>query len=151
MWRFALVGSLLVVLGGAMVGIGGASADTSVRVFYLAMHPRQCLIVPRSGVGKTVLVVPCSNPAHNEEVFAIRHGGWGHRTPPSVKAGYALVRSLCFAAFRQLTGHQLVAGQGWYASWPDPGAETARYGDKVICQYRAFPQRRPLGSGWHVH
>ena len=150
MRRFVLA-SLLVVSCAALIGLGAASARSSGRVFYLALHPRQCLIVPRSESGKTKLVVPCSNPAHNQEVYAIRHGGWGHHRPPTAKAGYALARSLCLTAFRQLTGRQLAAGEGWWASWPDPGAETARYGDKIICQYRAWPQLRPLGSGWHVH
>ena len=47
MRRFVL-GCLLVVFCGALVGIGAASARSSGRVFYLALHPRQCLIVPRS-------------------------------------------------------------------------------------------------------
>ena len=41
-------------------------------------------------------------------------------------------------------------GTGWNAYWPDAGAETARYGDKIICNFRAWPSLAALGSGWHV-
>ena len=36
------------------------------------------------------------------------------------------------------------------AFWPDRGSETARYGDKIICGYRAWPRLVALGAGWRV-
>jgi hypothetical protein len=75
----------------------------------------------------TVLVVPCSNPTHNFEVYAIGHGGWGHRTPPAGPRSFAIARSVCLSTFQRLTGHPLHLPYGWSASWPGPGAETARY------------------------
>jgi hypothetical protein len=134
-----------------IVGLGAAYARTTGRVFYLAVHPRQCLIVPTTGSSKTVLTVPCSNSAHNLEVFAAGQGGWGHRTPPAYAKAHAIARSVCLSAFRRLTGHAMGSREGWLASWPDPGAETAHYGDKIICGLRTWPGIAPLGSGWHVH
>ena len=102
-----------------------ASSRAGTRVFYLNTHPHQCLINGKVSP-KWVEVVPCSDPAHSMEVYAVAHGGWGHRTPPT-------------------------ATQGWNAFWPDPGSETARYGDKIICSLRHWPGFRALGAGWHVH
>ena len=84
------------------------------------------------------------------EVFAVAHGGWGHGTPPSAARGYGHARSICLTAFRRITGHAMSGTEGWQAFWPDPGAETARYGDKIICNLRAWPRWQPLGAGWHV-
>lgn len=126
-----------------------ASAAVGHRAFYLSVHTHQCLVREASNP-KTVLVVPCSDPAHEMEVYAIGHGGWGG-TPPSAARGYALARSICLSAFRRLTGRAMAGSEGWQAFWPDPGAETARYGDKIICNLRAWPQWKPLGPGWHVH
>ena len=52
--------------------------------------------------------------------------------------------------FQRLTGHPMTASEGWSAFWPDPGAETAKYGDKIICRFRTWPHMNALGSGWHV-
>jgi hypothetical protein len=141
---------LLVTTLALVVGVAGASS--TARVFYLALHARQCLIIPASDTGnsKTVLAVPCSNPAHNEEIYAVRHGGWGHTPPTSAKED-AIAKSLCLSSFQRLTGHAMSSPYGWLASWPDPGAETARYGDKVVCGLRDWPRIAPLGKGWHVH
>jgi len=149
MRRLVEAGIMLAVLGCAIAVLAaGASARARGRVFYLTLHPRQCAIFSSVG-SKTIPVVPCADPAHNAEVYAIGHGGWGH-TPPNQSGGYAIARSFCLGAFQRLTGHQLPANRGWWAFWPDAGAETARYGDKIICSYRAWPHLLPLGSGWHV-
>ncbi len=126
-----------------------ASSHLGRRVFYLTVHPRQCLLSVKTSP-KFVQVVPCSDAAHNVEVYAIEHGGWGHGTPPTPSKGYAIAHTLCLAAFQRLTGHVLPSNLGWNAFWPDPGAETARYGDKVICSLRRWPGLGPLGQGWHV-
>jgi hypothetical protein len=140
---------LVVAASVVSVAVGIASAGSATRLFYLAEHPRQCLIVPTAG--KTVVVVPCSDAAHNLEVYAVGHGGWGHAGPPAQAQALAIARSICFSAFQRLTGHAIRTPYGWLASWPDPGAESARYGDKVICGLRTWPHIGPMGSGWHVH
>lgn len=151
--RFSLVvRSLVLAVLVLSVAVGAAMAAASGRVFYLAVHPRQCLIVPTSDTGnsKLVLVVSCANPAHNEEIYAVGHGGWGH-TPPTAARADAIAKSFCLSSFQRLTGHVMSSREGWLASWPDPGAETARYGDKIICGLRDWPHIAPLGRGWHVH
>ena len=85
MRRNALV--WVAVLGvAALVSTAGiASGSTGKRVFYLKIHPRECRLGTLSRKTKKVLVVPCSNPAHNLEVYAVGHGGWGHSAPPPQK------------------------------------------------------------------
>src|SRR5579871_5169031 len=114
---------LVVVVCAAATAASVGSAATGHRAFYLAVHTDQCLVrIP--GAPKTVSVVPCSDPAHELEVFAIGHGGWGHGSPPSAARGYALARSICLSAFQRITGHAVPRTEAWQASWPDPGAET---------------------------
>ena len=139
--------SLALVLASATAALAASGSGT--RVFYLATHPRQCLVSVKSSP-KFVQVVPCADPAHDMEVYAIAHGGWGHAAPPPSTRAVAIARSLCLSAFQRVTGHPLARTQGWNAFWPDPGAETARYGDKVICSLRTWPGLGPLGPGWHV-
>jgi hypothetical protein len=131
-----------------LVGVSAAAAGSARREFYLSAHPRQCLVGTASPGAKTVLVLPCSNPAHNLEVYAIGHGGWAPANPPS--GTYAIARGVCVGAFIRLTRHALPRTAGWQGFWADPGAETKRYGDRIVCSYRAWPKLRPLGRGWHV-
>lgn len=145
------VAGILISVSCCALAIQASAAVSKGRTFYLAVHPRQCLIIPRGGGGKSVLVVPCSDPTHNEEVYAIEHGGWGHNAPPVYSAAFGIARSACLAAFKRLTHRRLASNQGWSASWPDPGPESARYGDRIICKFRAWPQLTALGRGWHVH
>jgi hypothetical protein len=141
-----------VVLGLFLLGVcapcASAAAGVGRPTFYLAEVPGQCVIAPHTG--KTVSVVPCSDPRHNLEVYAVGHGGWDHRSPPAPSVQYSIARSICLAAFQRITGHPMSAAQGWYANWPDPGAEEARYGDKVICSFGHHPGLAPLGSGRHI-
>ena len=137
---------LCLVLLGAFAAPAGAA--TGRPTFYLAVVPGQCVI---SGHGKTVSVVPCSDPRHSLEVYAVGHGGWGHGPMPSAYATqHAIARSVCLAAFQRREGRPLAATEGWYASWPDPGAEQQRYGDKIVCSYGHYPGQRALGSGRHI-
>jgi hypothetical protein len=140
--------TILVASSAIVLAASTAAAREDGRVFYLTVHPRQCLIGTVTKTTKTVTVVSCANAGHKMEVYAVGHGGWGHRPPPS--SAFSLARSVCLAAFQRLTGHALGRGFGWWAFWPDPGSETARYGDKIICSLRTWPQFAPLGSGWHV-
>ena len=139
---------LLAVFSGGL-----ASAAVGNKIFYLTAHPRQCLIgSAKSGTAgaKSIEVVPCSDPRHTFEVYAVGHGGWGHSNPPAGKTLHAILRTVCLTAYQGLTGHALGSTDGWYALWPDPGDETARYGDKIICSFRTWPALLPLGAGWHV-
>jgi hypothetical protein len=124
-----------------------AAAAATGPTFYLALTPRECAIGPI--VQKKLTVVPCSDARHNLEVYAIGHGGWGH-APTSHSPALAAARQICLAAFTRITGRPLATTQGWFATWPDPGAEQAKFADKVTCMFRDYPGLRPLGSGWHV-
>lgn len=142
------------LMWGAVIGAaspwyaGIATSATSSQVFYLSLHPPQCLISTTIHGAKKVPVVPCSNAAHNLEVYAVAHGGWGHNNPPA--DAYSLVRAVCLSAYQRLTGHPLAKTGGWVGYWPDPGTETTRYGDRVVCSYRTWPTLKPLGRGRHI-
>ena len=138
----AVVGAVALLAAGAASGAGRG------RAFYLSVRLHQCLIGTTTPGAKTVTVVPCSNAAHNLEVYAVGHGGWGHANPPSNAS--ARVRVICLTAYQRLTGDALPKTAGWQGFWPDPGAETKQYGDKVVCSYRTWPRLGPLGSGRHV-
>jgi hypothetical protein len=66
--------ALIAVLALGLLAVGGASSTTSGQVFYLAARVHQCLITTHPPA-KTEVVVPCSNAAHNFEVYAVGHGG----------------------------------------------------------------------------
>jgi hypothetical protein len=139
----------VVVICAALVGTSVASAKQGDRVFYLAVHPRQCLIASPDPAVKTFEVVRCSNAAHNLEVFAVKRGGWGSK-PPTPRAAGLIARSRCLTSYRLLTGHGAPRTAGWAFFLPDAGAETTRYGDRIVCGFRTWPTLAPLGTGWHV-
>lgn len=147
--RSVVLCGVLVLLIGSAVASAGTSAASS-RVFYLAVKRGECGI--KTSSAKAVQVVPCSNPRHTFEVYAIRHGGWGHGTEPPASSIAATAQRICLATYTQLTGRSLATPYGYTWSAPDPGREEARYGDKLICSFTHWPQTSvPLGSGWHVH
>jgi hypothetical protein len=129
--------------------VGVAFAKQADRVFYLSVHPRQCVIASVDPSVKTFQVVSCSNSAHNLEVYAVKRGGWGKK-PPTLRSQGLIARSVCLRSYRMLTGHGPPRTAGWAFHFADPGAEAARYGDRIICSFRAWPQLAPLGRGWHV-
>ena len=145
-----LLGAGAVLVASSVVLFAAADGSAANRVFYLTTHPRECLLTT-SASAKRPFVVPCSDAQHTLEVYAIGHGGWGHHAPPRQDAALGIARSVCVTAFQRITGRALSSTEGWNAFWPDPGAETARYGDKIVCGYRAWPRWVALGSGWHVH
>ena len=148
--RQARIWIAVVVAALVATAAGAASGSARTRVFYLTVHPRECLIGTTNANAKAVLLVPCSNASHNLEVYATGHGGWGHASPPPRSTTLGITRAFCLSSFARLTGHALPSNRGWEGFWPSPGAETARYGDKIICGYRTWPRLTALGSGWHV-
>ena len=145
-WLTILLG-LFVVLSAT----GISSARQGGTVFYLTLHPRQCVAIPATGPTKSLVVVPCSNPSHKMEIYAVGQGGWGHNAPPAPSAAVGVARFVCQSAYSNMTHHYFRPGFGWWAFWPDPGSETARFGDKIICGFRTYPHWSALGRGWHVH
>jgi hypothetical protein len=115
------------------------------KVFYLQLKVGQCALRPHS---KILLVVSCSNPKHSLETYAVMHGGWG-RTLPSHSALVSLATSMCRSSFQRRFGHPIRTGYGFEFFFPDPGAETRKYGDRVICSLRTWPSYGTLGAGKH--
>ncbi len=133
----------------ALVAVNVAAARQQEREFYLTVRAHQCLVAQPTEKAKLLAVVPCLSPSHRLEVYAIGHGGWGTK-PPAQAGALAIAKTVCLGAFRRLTGHPLSASYGWAAFWPDPGSESTRYRDKIICSLRTWPSFSPLGPGWHV-
>ena len=126
----------------------GSLANATVppqKVFYLQLKVGQCALRPHS---KMLLVVPCSNPNHFLETYAVMHGGWGS-TPPSHSALMSLASSVCRTSFQRRFHHPIRTGYGYEFYFPDPGAETAKYGDRVNCSLRTWPSYTALGAGTH--
>jgi hypothetical protein len=115
------------------------------KVFYLQLKVGQCALRPHS---KILLVVPCSNPNHFLETYAVIHGGWGS-TPPAHSALVSLVTSMCRSSFQRRFRHPIRPGYGFEFYFPDPGAETRKYGDRVNCSLRTWPSYVALGPGKH--
>ena len=116
-------------------------------VFYLQLKVGQCALRPHS---KIVSVVPCSNPNHSLETYAVLRGGWGTVLPAhSVLVTTAM--SQCRSSFQRRYGHPIPAGYGFEYFFPDQGAETRKYGDRVICSLRLWPSYGAMGAGKYSH
>jgi hypothetical protein len=76
------------------------------------------------------------------------HGGWG-RTLPAHSAVMRLAASLCRSSFQRRFGHSIRTGYGFEFFFPDPGAETRKYSDRVNCSLRTWPSYGVLGAGTH--
>jgi hypothetical protein len=149
MQRYVVLCVCLLV-GAVFSGLGAASSNRNGgSVFYLDLKVHQCAIAA-SASSKTISVVPCSNARHTIEVYAIRHGGWGHGAPPSLTVLLSKVRTLCLTAFKQITHRTSATPFGFVFFVPDPGSEQTRYGDKMICSLGYYPKLAPFGRGWHV-
>lgn len=140
-----LLGTLTIVAMLAGSSIASTRA-TGRSVFYLALRSGDCAVWPHSG--KVVRAVSCSNPAHNLETYWVGHGGWGHASRTHA-AKFAAVKSRCLAAFQRRFGHPIRTPYGWYAFWPDSGAEQAKYGDRVECSLVRYPGAPAMGAGRH--
>ena len=135
------------VVSGGLAGLAAPSAArVSARVFYLDAKPGQCLQGP---VAKTLLVVPCSNPRHNLEVFAVVHGGWAGAQVPPHDTAFGIARRVCNLGFAQRFHHYIGRGYGWEAFWPDRGKEAAKYHDRIVCSLVRYPGLPPMGPGTH--
>jgi hypothetical protein len=137
----------LVAVAAVVVATAGATPLAARKIFYLDLRAGQCA----RGVltQKTLLLVPCSDPLHNLEVYAVLHGGWKRGQQPSRDTVYARARTLCTSKFRNRFDHPLRAPYGWRAFWPDRGEEEAKYGDRLICGLVRYPKPTALGAGTH--
>lgn len=126
-----------------------AGAANPGPISYLALRAGECATWA-SASPKTAVVVPCSDPRHNLEVYAVEHGGWGKGAVPSAALAYARAQYLCLNAVVDVTGHRLPTGYGWRGFWPDAGSEQKRYSDEVICSLGRYPRLAALGSGRHL-
>ena len=146
MRRWALlvgVAAAIATLAVTATPAGSSARVTGTPVFYLALHAGNCGVWPRRG--KTVRIVACSNATHNLEVYWVGHGGWG-RTSTTHAVKFADARARCLSSFQRLYHHAIQFGYGWYAFWPDPGAESAKYGDRTAVLARPLPGRARTGT-----
>ena len=147
--RFArLVLGGVAVLSATAPGLQAAPTASTQTAFYMDVHAGQCIAGFRDGA-KHLQVVPCSNPAHNLEVFTVSHGGWGQGAIPARGAVLAIGRSVCVGTFQRRFHHTIRPGYGWYMFWPDAGKEQLQYGDRVICALVRYPTKSPMGAGFH--
>lgn len=147
--RVAII--VAVVALGAGAAAGGATfraSSHSHSVFYLDLKAGECARLPMKH--KHLRVVPCRNPRHQLEVFAVDQDvGWGD-TPPPHRIVVRLSFTVCNNAFLQRFRHVITPPYGYIAYWPDPGAETRKYGDRMICAL-VGPGKGPMGPGTHFH
>ena len=142
--RFLRVGLAGVVVFAFTASLANANVVPK-KIFYLQLKVGQCAKRPHS---KILLVVPCSDPSHALETYAVMHGGWG-AAPPSPLALRNRAMSLCRSSFQRRFGHPIRAGYGFEFFFPDPGAETTKYGDRVSCSLRLWPAYGAMGAGNH--
>jgi hypothetical protein len=144
--RSSWVGITAVLVCAFTGSLANADAVASKKVFYLQLKVGQCALRPQS---KVMLVVPCSNPNHSLETYAVMHGGWGGARP-SRPAIVAAVTSLCRSSYQRRFGHPIRTGYGFEYFFADAGAETSKFGDRVICSLRLWPSYGPMGAGTHL-
>jgi hypothetical protein len=138
---------MLGVLVATAVSLAGTTttATASHRVFYLAMRAGDCT---NKVTSKVYVVLSCANAGHQFEVYTVARGGWG-KTPPSHSVAFAVAQHLCTTAFQRRYGGPIGTGYGWWAFWADPGAESAKYGDRIVCALVRWPGHPAMGRGTH--
>jgi len=148
----AVGSAVAVVVLGAGTEAGGATLRLSLHsrsVFYLRLKAGECARLPMKH--KHLRVVPCRNPRHELEVFAVdQHVGWGLDEPPH-RIVVRLSFTVCNNAFLRRFGRVITRPYTYVAYWPDPGAETNRYGDRMICALGLPGNHPPMGAGTHFH
>jgi hypothetical protein len=149
--RVCVALAAVVALGaGASVAAETGRASVAGRsVFYLDMRVGQCALLPMKH--KQLRVVPCFDGLHNLEVFTVAHGGWGLAQPPPHRVVLQLAFHVCTWTFLRRFGHLIKPPYGYVAYWPDPGAETDKYGDRMICALDLGASHGPMGQGTHFH
>jgi len=150
--RLAVLRSLgIVALAFAAVvpQLSGAASAVGTTTFYLNFHTGECgLYTPANG--EHPLAVPCSDPQHDMEVYSVTHGGWGHSPAASVVSADA--HRVCLSKFQKLFGGVLRPNFGYLYFFPDPGAQTQQYGDRLICSLTRWPNAHAaMGAGTHFH
>jgi hypothetical protein len=133
-----------VIVAGSSAVATPAPATTQATIFYLDLKVGTCA---KQVTTKRFLVLPCSNGTQQYEVFAVVHGGWTQA--PAYRVAYARAQGLCLSTFARRYGGALGTPYGWYAFWPDAGAESARYHDRIVCTLVRPPGHPSLGAGTH--
>jgi hypothetical protein len=140
-----VIGVAAAIVAGLAGGTSAARITTPRTTFYLDLKAGQCA---KRVAPKTWLVAPCSNGRHSLEVYAVLHGGWGHATPsPSVVLARA--RTSCLSRFQARYGPLRRDFVNFF--FPDPGTETAKYGDRIVCSLASSPAHAAMGPGTHFH
>ena len=117
--------------------------------FSLDLKAGECAFLPMKH--KHLRVVPCLNSLHQIEVFAVTHGGWGLAQPPPHRVVVQLSFTVCNNAFLRRFGRVITPPYTYVAYWPDPGAETNTFGDRMICALGLPGNHPPMGAGTHFH
>jgi hypothetical protein len=144
---FGLVTSLAIVV---LSDASSVAASSIHRTFYLDLHAGECAIGP-SASAKYIQVAPCANPSHDIEVYVVTRGGWSQSTRPSNATINARARQICLSNFQRKFGGALKSPYGYRDYYPDPGAESAKYGDRLSCSLTRWPIVGPMGAGTHFH
>ena len=143
------LGIVAVALVAILPQLSGTASAVGTPTFYLNFHPGQCGLYT-SVNGEHPLVVPCSDPAHDMEVYVVTHGGWG--TSPASSTITADSHRICLSKFQKLYGGALRPNFGYLYFFPDPGAQTKQYGDRLICSLTKWPNAHAaMGAGTHFH
>jgi hypothetical protein len=128
----------------------GVVSAAGAGTFYLSLRPGQCAISTAAS-GEHPLVVPCSDAHHNMEVYVVTHGGWG-ATPPASSIINRDARRICLSDFQRLFGGAMRTNFGYMFFFPDPGAQTQQYRDRLICSLTKWPNdHAAMGAGKHFH
>ena len=146
----------LMLLGAGTITASAIFAGTSAGSF--ARVTGHVGLLPRGALGsmrhlaaprQALQVVPCSNPNHNLETYWVGHGGWGHASVThATKFADARAGAGAYpAAVRPLDPG---SDTGWDGFWPDPGAESAKYGDRLECFLVRYPGEPAMGRGRHI-
>jgi hypothetical protein len=137
---------MAVAVFACLTATAGATRDATPTRFYLDVKAGQCV---KGAARKHFAVLACSNPSHQYEVFAVLHGGWNKAAPSQHGTIFAIAAKLCPATFQQKYGARIDAPYGWWGFWPDAGAESAKYGDRLICTLIRWPGHPAMGAGTH--
>jgi len=142
------LGVVVLVLVAVLPQLGGVSSASGAGTFYLSLRAGECAISTSTN-GEHPLVVPCSDPHHNMEVYVVTRGGWGS-TPPAQSIINQDARRICLSDFQHRFRGAMRTGYGYLFYFPDPGAQTQQYRDRMICSLTRWPNDHvAMGAGTH--